>query len=112
MKTPLLLLALLPAPFARAESMRVSVTQFCSHCAKCGTSGVTRTGTRARPRVIPLGSLVRVPGFGLLRAEDTGGKVIGRTVDVCIGRGPHSKAKRWGRRWMTVRIVRRGRGRR
>ena len=36
------------------------------------------------PRVIPLGSKVIIKGIGTFVAEDTGGKVKGRTIDIYI----------------------------
>ena len=52
--------------------------------------GTTATGTPARwgvvavdPRVIPLGAWVRVAGYAtVFRAEDTGGLIVGRRVDI------------------------------
>jgi 3D (Asp-Asp-Asp) domain-containing protein len=52
--------------------------------------GLTATGTPARwgvvavdPRVIPLGAWVRVAGYAaVFRAEDTGGLIVGRRVDI------------------------------
>jgi 3D (Asp-Asp-Asp) domain-containing protein len=36
------------------------------------------------PRVIPLGSHVFVPGYGLAIAADTGGAIIGNRIDLCM----------------------------
>ncbi|HWE60446.1 MAG TPA: 3D domain-containing protein [Chloroflexota bacterium] len=36
------------------------------------------------PSVIPLGSTVYIQGLGVFRAEDTGGAVIGRHIDVFV----------------------------
>jgi 3D (Asp-Asp-Asp) domain-containing protein len=51
--------------------------------------GTTATGTPARygevavdPHVIPLGSYVEIAGYGVFRAEDTGGLIVGRRVDI------------------------------
>lgn len=54
--------------------------------------GITATGDTARPyqtiavdpSVIPLGSLVYVPGFGWLLANDTGGAVTGYIIDIAM----------------------------
>jgi len=55
------------------------------------TGSRTATGTQARvgevavdPRVIPLGSIVYIEGLGTFSAEDTGGMVIGRHIDVYV----------------------------
>lgn len=54
--------------------------------------GITASGHRARvgvtiavdPRVIPLGSWVYIEGVGWRRAEDTGGLVKGRHIDILL----------------------------
>lgn len=69
--------------------------------------GRTATGTRARkgeiavdPHVIPLGTKVYVEGYGYARAEDTGGNIKGRTIDLYMNSG--SDCMRWGVRYKTV----------
>ncbi len=54
------------------------------------TYGITRLGWRARkgivavdPRVISLRTQVYVPGYGFATAADTGGKILGRRIDLC-----------------------------
>lgn len=66
--------------------LRVRATHY---CASCGGGSKTATGRSARtaglsvdPRVIPLGSRVYVPGYGVLVADDTGGAIRGRRVDI------------------------------
>lgn len=48
------------------------------------------------PRVIPLGSLVYVEGYGEAIAADTGGAVKGNVVDIYVD--SYSEAVNWGRR--------------
>ena len=69
--------------------------------------GTTATGTHARvgeiavdPRVIPLGTSVYVEGFGVLRAEDTGGAIKGNIIDIYMS--SKSACRSWGRRNVTV----------
>ena len=69
--------------------------------------GRTATGTRARvgeiavdPRVIPLGTTVYIPGVGERRAEDTGGNIKGKTIDIYMN--SKSACRRWGRRTITI----------
>jgi len=71
----------------------------------------TRTGTKAEygviavdPRVIPLGTLMYVEGYGFGIAEDTGGAIKGNRIDVCIE--SHKKAMAWGRKTVKVHIFR------
>ncbi|GEA15538.1 hypothetical protein E308F_17820 [Moorella sp. E308F] len=75
--------------------------------------GVTATGTRVRrgvaavdPRVIPLGSEMYVPGYGWARAEDTGGAIKGRRVDLFFP--SREEALRWGVKKVKVVIERFG----
>jgi 3D (Asp-Asp-Asp) domain-containing protein len=53
--------------------------------------GYTATGTYVHPgtcavdpRVIPLGSYIRIAGLGTCHAEDTGGLIIGYRIDVWV----------------------------
>jgi 3D (Asp-Asp-Asp) domain-containing protein len=79
----------------------------------CGASGPTRTGTRVRwgvvavdPRVIPLGATLEIEGFmgTTFIAEDTGGAVVGRKVDIYWPAGC-AEARRYGRQQRAVRFV-------
>lgn len=72
--------------------------------------GITATGVRARhgvvavdPDVIPLGSRVYVPGYGLALAADTGGAINGNSIDLCMENA--SDAWRFGRRMVKVYVL-------
>ena len=71
--------------------------------------GRTASGTRARvgeiavdPRVIPLGTVVYIPGIGERRAEDTGGNIKGHTIDIYMS--SVGACRRWGCRTITIYI--------
>lgn len=71
--------------------------------------GHTAMGTRARvgaiavdPRVISLGTNVYVNGYGFARAEDTGGNIKGRTIDVY--KNSSSACYKWGVRYKTIYV--------
>ena len=49
------------------------------------------------PRVIPLGSLVYVEGYGYARAADTGGAIKGNIIDVFFNSS--SQCNSWGRKY-------------
>ncbi len=73
-------------------------------------AGTTRLGWRTRrgimavdPAVIPLRSLLYVPGYGLAWAGDVGGKIKGDHVDLCFNRTEEAVA--WGRRWVRVYVL-------
>ena len=54
------------------------------------------------PAVIPLGTRLTIPGYGVGIAADTGGAVLGNTIDVWFSTG--AQARQWGRRTVTVTI--------
>jgi 3D (Asp-Asp-Asp) domain-containing protein len=76
-------------------------------------AGRTKLGYRATyghvavdPRVIPLGSLVYVEGYGMALASDIGGAIRGKRIDLCYA--SRSQAVRFGRRQVKVHILRAG----
>ena len=73
-------------------------------------AGVTATGVRATygvvavdPRIIPLGSKVYIPGYGVALAADTGGAIKGYKIDLCME--SYSECMRFGRRNVTVYVL-------
>jgi 3D (Asp-Asp-Asp) domain-containing protein len=76
--------------------------------------GRTASGTRARrgviaadPRVLPLGTKVKVKGAGrysgVYRVEDTGRRIRGRKIDVFMPSG--REARRFGKRPVRVKVL-------
>ena len=77
-----------------------------------GLSYYTATGIDLRnnptviavdPSVIPLGSLVEVPGYGIAIAGDTGGAIKGNIIDLHFT--TVEQANQWGRRNIKIRIL-------
>jgi 3D (Asp-Asp-Asp) domain-containing protein len=75
-------------------------------------SGRTRLGYRADyghvavdPRVIPLGSLVYVEGYGFALASDTGSAIKGNRIDLCYP--DWGTADRYGVKKVTVHVFNR-----
>ncbi len=73
-------------------------------------AGITATGVRARygivavdPDVIPLGTRLYIPGYGLALAADTGGAIVGDKIDLCME--DYGEAYRFGRRTVKVYIL-------
>jgi 3D (Asp-Asp-Asp) domain-containing protein len=72
-----------------------------------GGDGMTAIGRRAGhgivavdPRVIPLGTRLYIPGYGLAVAGDTGGDIVGRRID--LGFDTLRDAMLFGRRAVVV----------
>lgn len=75
-----------------------------------GGAGITATGIPARhgvvavdPDVIPLGTRVYIPGYGIAIAADTGGMIEGDMIDLCME--DYDDAIRFGRRDIDVYIL-------
>ncbi|WP_302815416.1 G5 and 3D domain-containing protein [Selenomonas flueggei] len=75
-----------------------------------GGSGITATGMAARrgvvavdPNVIPLGSRLYIPGYGEAIAADTGGAIVGNTIDLCME--SYDEAIQFGRRSVEVYVL-------
>jgi len=70
-------------------------------------SGTTATGlpvgwgvVAVDPSVIPLGTHMTIPGYGEAVAADTGGAVVGSTIDLWFP--STAQANAWGRRTVTI----------
>lgn len=106
-----------PRPSAGAfevrERMEMSSTAYC-------LKGLMRTGVRTRdgmaaadPRVLPLGSVVRVSHpdgrpIGIFVVMDTGGAVRGNKIDIYMDSCREASA--WGRRAVVAEVLSIGRG--
>lgn len=73
-------------------------------------SGRTATGiptgpgvVAVDPAVIPLGTRMSVPGYGIGIAADTGGAVRGNTIDLWFP--TNAEALQWGRRTVTITLL-------
>lgn len=72
-------------------------------------SGTTATGTHVAPgtvavdpRIIPLGSRLRIPGYGPGRALDTGSAIVGHRVDLWFS--SCRRARQWGIRHLRIHV--------
>ena len=69
--------------------------------------GLTATGTVARlgivavdPSIIPLGKDIYIEGLGWFKAEDMGGAIKGKRIDIFLG--DFKKAKEFGKKEVIV----------
>lgn len=75
-----------------------------------GGTGRTATGVPAEfgvvavdPRVIPLGTMLYIEGYGIALAADTGGAIKGNRIDLCFD--SRSEALAFGRRKVVVHVL-------
>lgn len=73
-------------------------------------TGLTASGTYVRhgviavdPRIIPLGTRVYIPGYGVAVAEDTGGSIIGNRIDIAFD--SYAEAISFGRQIIGIYII-------
>lgn len=96
------------------DKLKVEATAYGPDCVGC--SGFTATGMDVRPKngkvpkviavdptVIPLGSVVKVPGYGTAIAADTGGAIKGNIIDVLMK--SEKVTGSWGRQHITIEII-------
>jgi len=91
------------------SALHMIATAYTAGCYGC--SGITASGVRAGmgviavdPSVIPLGTHLFIPGYGRAIAGDTGGAIVGHRID--LGFNSNGEAMRWGRRTVTVYVLR------
>jgi 3D (Asp-Asp-Asp) domain-containing protein len=87
------------------SAMEMIATAYTAYCAGC--DGMTAIGRRAGkgivavdPRVIPIGTRLYIPGYGLAVAGDTGGDIVGNRID--LGFDSQREAMLFGRRDVKV----------
>ena len=95
-------------------STTFGTTAYCP-CSQCN-SGYTLTYRETQmgkgiiasdPNVLPLDSLIYVPGYGFGIVHDTGGAIKGDRLDLCYN--SHGEALNWGRKNKNVIVIVRGR---
>ncbi|MFI5389403.1 MAG: 3D domain-containing protein [Candidatus Eremiobacterales bacterium] len=97
---------------ALGTAITMIATAYTADTATAAPTGYTATGILAQegvvavdPRVIPLGTKLFVPGYGIALAADTGGAIIGNRIDLCMD--SYSRAIEFGRRPIQVYILKR-----
>jgi 3D (Asp-Asp-Asp) domain-containing protein len=101
---------------ARYRSISAAITMvataYTADTASAYPTGYTATGILARrgvvavdPHVIPLGTELFVPGYGVALAADTGGAIIGNRIDLCMD--SYGDAMTFGRQTVKVYVLKR-----
>ena len=94
------------------KTLKVLATAYCP-CSKCcgrfadgktaiGNNAFTK-GVAVDKKVIPLRSVLRIPGYGEVVADDVGGAIKKRHIDVRFN--THKAALKWGRKFLTVEYL-------
>lgn len=100
------------AALEATEGYTLTVEATAYSYAEAGLSSYTADGTNlvndpmviaVDPRVIPLGTMVEIPGYGVFRAADTGGAIVGNKIDVHFP--TVAQTYNFGRRTITIRIL-------
>jgi 3D (Asp-Asp-Asp) domain-containing protein len=106
------------------REVRATVTAYCPCARCCGhyADGVTSTGTSAwtpgvasEPLVMPYGTRVFIPGYGVALIDDTGGAMRRSwrrkgEIHLDVRMDFHQDARVWGRRTLKVRVYEPARG--
>jgi len=95
-----------------ASALTMVATAYTADTATAYPTGYTATGVLAHqgivavdPRVIPLGTKLFVPGYGVAIAADTGGAIIGDRIDLCMD--SYGDAINFGRQTVQVYVLKR-----
>ncbi|MBL3716741.1 hypothetical protein GHK52_07955 [Lactococcus garvieae] len=101
--------SIMTPPGGGAHSLTVSATAYASDN---GLGFITATGINLHlnpmciavdPSVIPLGTMVEVPGYGIAIAGDTGGAIVGNIIDVHFP--TTAQAQAWGRKTLQINVL-------
>jgi peptidoglycan DL-endopeptidase CwlO len=97
------------APRLPAGPASAGVHSITVHATAYAMPGHTASGSRAGwgsvavdPSVIPLGSRLAIPGYGMGVAADTGGAIVGARIDVWFP--TVAQANEWGSRVVTITV--------
>ena len=104
---------LMPAPSKYLHKWTMHASAYSSQDGGTGShtargSLLSRGHVAVDPSLIPLGSLVYVEGYGYALADDIGGAIRGKTIDVAME--SYDEAIQWGRRDVTVYVIKKGHG--
>ncbi|WP_081758819.1 3D domain-containing protein [Paenibacillus graminis] len=116
-----------PAPEQIISSLKVTATGYTAGYESTGKTakhpqyGITYSGVKVRrdknavstiaadPKVIPLGSVLYIPGYGYAVVADTGSAIKGRKIDLYFST-TKQVYKEWGKKTVVVQLIKRGNG--
>lgn len=116
-----------PAPEQIITSLKVMATGYTAGYESTGKTskhpqyGITYSGVKVRrdknavstiaadPKVLPLGSILYIPGYGYAIVADTGSAIKGRKIDLYFAT-TKQVYKEWGKKTVVVQLIKRGNG--
>lgn len=116
-----------PAPHQIITSLKVTATGYTAGYESTGKTakhpqyGITYSGVKVRrdkntvstiaadPKVLPLGSVLYIPGYGYAIVADTGSAIKGQKIDLYFAT-TKQVYKEWGKKTVTVQLIKRGNG--
>lgn len=116
-----------PAPEQIITSLKVTATGYTAGYESTGKTakhpeyGITYSGVKVRrdknavstiaadPKVLPLGSILYIPGYGYGIVADTGSAIKGRKIDLYFST-TKQVYKEWGKKSVVVQLIKRGDG--
>ncbi|UQZ37619.1 hypothetical protein C2I18_20900 [Paenibacillus sp. PK3_47] len=126
-KQPATLPVAAPAPEQIITTLKVTATGYTAGIESTGKTpkhpqyGITYSGVKVRrdknsvstiaadPKVLPLGSILYVPGYGYAIVADTGSAIKGRKIDLYFAT-TKQVYKEWGKKTVEVQLIKRGSG--
>lgn len=116
-----------PEPEQIITSLKVTATGYTAGYESTGKTakhpqyGITYSGVKVRrdknavstiaadPKVLPLGSILYIPGYGYAVVADTGSAIKGRKIDLYFST-TKQVYKEWGKKTVVVQLIKRGNG--
>lgn len=101
-------------PFTNIGQFDLSFYCPCEKCVGKKKIVITASGTKPKAnytiavdtRIIPLGSILYIEGFGYFVAQDTGGAIKGNRIDIFVD--SHQQALKLGRKKANVYLLKKG----
>lgn len=109
----IVLVALLSVGIVSAKDSRFIVTAYCPCEICCGeySDGITASGHViqpndkfcAAPPEIEFGTMISIPGYGMVPVLDRGSAIIGNRLDLFFP--THDEARAWGVQILSIKIM-------
>ena len=96
------------APRLILKGVKITAYCICEKCCGEFADGITADGTEAKgriiaaPGIIPFGTKMRIPGYGVAEVHDRGGAIKGNRLDLLFS--DHKAALEWGVQVLDVEV--------